>query len=62
MDSHMLEIIACPVCKGSLKYFREPAVLVCRLDRLPHPIRGEGPRVLEEEARPLSVDDPLLDR
>ncbi|HEY4215337.1 MAG TPA: Trm112 family protein [Steroidobacteraceae bacterium] len=62
MDSHMLEIIACPVCKGSLKYFREPAVLVCRLDRLAYPIRDEVPVMLEEEARQLAADDPLLDR
>ena len=62
MDPRLLEILACPVCKGTLKYQREARVLVCRLDRLAYPIRDDLPVMLEEEARQLSADDPLLDR
>jgi uncharacterized protein YbaR (Trm112 family) len=62
MDTRMLEILACPVCKGSLKYRRDERVLVCRVDRLAYPIRDEMPMMLEEEARQLSADDPLLER
>jgi uncharacterized protein len=62
MDTHMLEILACPVCKGTLKYHRDPEVLVCRMDRLAYPIRDDVPVMLEEEARQLAADDPLLDR
>lgn len=62
MDAHMLEILACPVCKGALKYHKESQVLVCRMDRLAYPIRDEVPVMLEEEARQLAADDPLLDR
>src|SRR5205807_1040918 len=39
MDARLLEILACPVCKGPLKFQREAQVLVCRMDRLAYPIR-----------------------
>ncbi len=62
MDTRLLEILACPVCKGPLQYRRDQQVLVCRLDRLAYPIRDDVPVMLEEEARQLAVDDPLLER
>ena len=62
MDARLIEILACPVCKGPLKYQREPQLLVCRMDRLAYPIRDDVPVMLEEEARQLAADDPLLDR
>jgi uncharacterized protein len=62
MDTRLLDILACPVCKGPLKFYREAQTLVCRADRLAYPIRDEIPVMLEEEARQLAVDDPLLDK
>jgi uncharacterized protein len=62
MDARLLEILACPVCKGTLLFRREQQVLVCRLDRLAYPIRDDIPIMLEEEARQLTADDPLLER
>jgi uncharacterized protein len=62
MDTRLLEILACPVCKGPLKHQRESQVLVCRLDRLAYPIRDDIPVMLEEEAKQLAADDPLLER
>jgi uncharacterized protein YbaR (Trm112 family) len=62
MDARLLDILACPVCKGTLVFRREQQVLVCRLDRLAYPIREDVPIMLEEEARQLQADDPLLDR
>jgi len=62
MDTRLLDILACPVCKGPLQYRGESQVLVCRLDRLAYPIRDEVPIMLEEEARQLAADDPLLER
>jgi uncharacterized protein len=62
MDSRLLEILACPICKGPLRYQREAQVLVCRLDRLAYPVRDDVPVMLEEEARQLGADDPLLER
>lgn len=62
MDPRLLEILACPVCKGTLKYQREARLLVCRMDRLAFPIRDDVPVMLEEEARQLAAADPLLER
>lgn len=62
MDARLLEILACPVCKGGLLYRREAQALVCRLDRLAFPVRDDIPVMLEEEARQLAADDPLLER
>lgn len=62
MDTRLLDILACPVCKGPLHYARKEGVLVCRADRLAFPIRDDIPIMLEDEARALSSDDPLLER
>jgi uncharacterized protein len=60
MDTKLLDILACPVCKGPLQYSRAQQVLVCRADRLGFPIRDGIPVMLEEEAHRLEPDDPLL--
>ena len=62
MDTRLLEILACPVCKGPLQYRRDAEVLVCRMDRLAYPVRDDVPVMLAEEARQLAADDPLLER
>jgi uncharacterized protein YbaR (Trm112 family) len=61
-DSRLLEILACPLCKGPLQYHRDAAVLVCRGDRLAFPVRDGVPVMLESEARVMASDDPLLER
>lgn len=62
MENRLLDILACPICKGPLVHHREQAVLVCRADRLAFPIKDGIPMMLEEEARTLHSDDPLLQR
>lgn len=62
MDTRLLDIIACPLCKGPVQHRRAEAVLVCRIDRLAYPIRDGVPVMLVEEARTLAADDPLLER
>lgn len=62
MDARLLDILACPVCKGPLHYERKEALLICRVDRLGFPIRDGIPIMLEDEARVLSSGDPLLER
>ena len=62
MEHRLLDILACPICKGPLVHQREAAVLVCRADRLAFPIKDGIPMMLEEEARTLAADDPLLAR
>lgn len=60
MDTKLLDILACPICKGSLQYSRGSQVLVCRVDRLAYPVRDGIPVMLEDEARRLEPQDPLL--
>ena len=62
MDDRLLDILACPLCKGPLKLQRNANVLVCRAERLAFPIRDGVPMMLEEDARQLAHDDPLLAR
>lgn len=62
MDDRLLDILACPVCKGPLKFQRAAQVLVCRAERLAFPLKEGVPMMLEEDARQLLPDDPLLAR
>ncbi|MGC4027675.1 MAG: Trm112 family protein [Steroidobacteraceae bacterium] len=62
LDARLLEILACPLCKGPLQYHRGPQVLVCRGERLEFPVRDGVPVLLESEARVMPADDPLLER
>ncbi|MCU0976857.1 MAG: Trm112 family protein [Steroidobacteraceae bacterium] len=62
MDTKLLDILACPVCKGPLVLVRDSRELVCRADRLAYPIRDGIPVMLEEEARRLSSEDPAMAR
>lgn len=57
LDKKLLDILACPICKGPLIYRRDEAELVCRADRLAYPIRDDIPVMLEEEARQLAPDE-----
>lgn len=56
-DKKLLDILACPVCKGKLVYQAEESELVCRFDRLAYPIRENIPVLLETESRELSSED-----
>jgi uncharacterized protein YbaR (Trm112 family) len=57
MDHRLLEIVACPVCNGKLYFNKESQELVCKADSLAYPVRDGIPVLLENEARPLSVDE-----
>jgi uncharacterized protein YbaR (Trm112 family) len=54
MDTKLLELLVCPVTKGSLEYDREKSELISRSARLAYPIRDGIPVLLEMEARTLS--------
>lgn len=60
MDTKLLDILACPLCKGPLQYVKSEQLLICRADRLAYPIRDGFPIMLEDEARTLEPMDPLL--
>lgn len=60
MDSKLLDILACPLCKGPLQYAKSRQLLICRGDRLAYPIRDGIPVMLEDESLRLEPTDPLL--
>ena len=57
MDKTLLEILACPVCKGELSYDQANQELICRFDRLVYSIHNDIPVMLENRARRLSTDE-----
>jgi uncharacterized protein len=59
MDKTLLEILACPSCKGSLNYNKAPQELICPACRLAYPIRDDIPVMLTDEARELAVDEEI---
>jgi uncharacterized protein YbaR (Trm112 family) len=60
LDSKLLDLLVCPICKGPLHWLRDRQELLCRADRLAFPVRDDVPVMLEDEARRLASDDPLL--
>lgn len=57
MDTRLLELLVCPLCKGPLEHRRAPQYerheLVCHADRLAFPVRDDIPVMLESAARAL---------
>jgi uncharacterized protein YbaR (Trm112 family) len=53
VDPKLLEILVCPLTKGSLEYDAEKQELISRAAKLAYPIRAGIPIMLPEEARRL---------
>jgi uncharacterized protein len=59
MDTKLLDILACPLCKGPLKLTDDKSELICKADGMAFPVRDGIPVMLESEARTLDVDERL---
>jgi len=59
LDKKLLEILACPICKGPLLYMKENTELICKADRLAYPVRDGIPVMLEEEARKIPLEEEI---
>ncbi|MBX3680481.1 Trm112 family protein [Cognatazoarcus halotolerans] len=57
MDSRLLEILVCPLCKGPLDYRKAEQELVCKPCRLAYPVRDGIPVMLEDEARQMPATE-----
>ena len=57
MDSKLIEMLVCPVSKGSLHYKKELQELWCRVSKLAYPIRDGFPVMIEAEARTLTDEE-----
>lgn len=56
MDTRLMDLLVCPVCKGPLTRSDDRALLTCLADRLGFPIRDGIPIMLENEALPLDEE------
>ena len=57
MDSRLLDILVCPLCKGPLVHRKAQSELVCRPCRLAYPVKDDIPVMLEDEARKLPPEE-----
>ena len=57
VDPKLLEILVCPLTKGTLIYDREKQELISRSAGLAYPIRDGIPIMLVDEARQLTDDE-----
>lgn len=58
METRLLEVLVCPLCKGPLRHDREQQELVCKADKLAFPVVEGIPTMLINEARQLDAQEP----
>ncbi|WP_375652017.1 Trm112 family protein [Bartonella sp. LB28NMGDW] len=56
-DPKMLELLVCPITRGTLSYNRKTQELISLKAKLAYPIRDGVPIMLASEARPLQNDE-----
>jgi uncharacterized protein YbaR (Trm112 family) len=57
LSKELLEILACPKCKGDIFLNREGNGLICKACRLVYPIREDIPVMLIDEALPYQEEE-----
>ncbi|MBC8204433.1 Trm112 family protein [bacterium] len=50
LKKELLDILACPKCKGDLEYDQENEVLICHACRLKYEVKDDIPIMLIDEA------------
>jgi uncharacterized protein YbaR (Trm112 family) len=53
VSEQLLQILACPKCKGELEYRELEQSLICHACGLRYPVRDDIPILLVDEATPL---------
>lgn len=53
LDKELLDILACPVCKGDVYESEDKNFLICEKCRLKFPVKEGIPVMLQEEAVPM---------
>jgi uncharacterized protein len=54
LSQELLDILACPKCKGDLHMTAQQDGLVCETCKLVYPIKDDIPIMLIDEAKPLA--------
>jgi len=57
MKKKLLDILACPVCKGKLHYNKKKSELECEHDKIAFPLRDGVPILLEMDARKITPEN-----
>ena len=57
ISDSLLAILACPKCKGPVKYRQEPEGLSCEKCMLLYEIKDDIPVMIIDQAKPLSEND-----
>lgn len=57
MDTKLLDILVCPLCKSPLIYRKGEQELICKPDRLAYKIEDGIPVMLADEARKLTPEE-----
>ena len=57
MDKKLLDILVCPITKGSLIYDKKNKELISKAAKLAYPIVDNIPVMLEDDARQLSDEE-----
>jgi len=50
LSKELLDILACPKCKGELEYKTDPHELICNVCKLKYKVKDDIPNFLIEEA------------
>lgn len=53
LPKELLDIIACPKCKGEIRLREDGRALLCEQCRLAYPVRDGIPVMLIDEAEPI---------
>ncbi|BDM63968.1 UPF0434 protein [Shewanella sp. NFH-SH190041] len=56
-DKKLLDIVACPVCKGKLEYQKDAHQLICKADKVAYPIEDGIPVLLANRAQDYQPDN-----
>ncbi len=59
MDSRLLDILVCPLCKGPLIYRKSAGEFLCKACRLGYPVVDDIPVMLEDDARKLPPEEEI---
>ncbi len=54
MDSRLIDILVCPLCKSPLEFDKAAQELICHADKLAYPVRDGIPIMWIDQARSLN--------
>ncbi len=54
LDKKLLDILACPKCKGDLEYDEKRDILICKKDNIYYEVKNNIPILLIDKAKPLN--------